>query len=194
VRGTLDTWLGEPTRQLKAGCVTLVYRMVSAGPPVLPMRLKVEINSREHFSVHQLEDRPYEVESRWFSGRASIHTYQLDELLGTKLRALYQRRKGRDLFDLWFAGREASVTPDRVVRCFLAYLEHEGLRVSHDEFEANLREKLDRPGFLGDIAPLLAPGCDWDVDEAVRYVRDQLLTRLPGGPGASADPVNEAPR
>ncbi len=28
-------------------------------------------------------------------------TYELAELTGTRLRAVYQRRKGRDLFDLW---------------------------------------------------------------------------------------------
>ena len=38
--------------------------------------------------------------SRWFTGAAKVLTYDLDELLGTKLRALYQRKKGRDLFDL----------------------------------------------------------------------------------------------
>ena len=33
------------------------------------------------------------------SGKCEITTYSLNELLGTKLRALYQRKKGRDLFD-----------------------------------------------------------------------------------------------
>ena len=31
---------------------------------------------------------------------AEIRTYNINELLGTKFRALYQRSKGRDLFDL----------------------------------------------------------------------------------------------
>ena len=37
--------------------------------------------------------------SRWYSGTAAIATFEINELLATKLRALYQRRKGRDLFD-----------------------------------------------------------------------------------------------
>jgi hypothetical protein len=31
-----------------------------------------------------------------------LSTYTLDELIGTKIRALYQRKKGRDFFDLYY--------------------------------------------------------------------------------------------
>jgi predicted nucleotidyltransferase component of viral defense system len=50
-----------------------------------------------------LKKHKFSVENQWFSGDCEITTYYLEELLGTKLRALYQRRKGRDLFDLWKA-------------------------------------------------------------------------------------------
>ena len=63
------------------------------------LRLKVEINTREHFAVFGFTRRPFSVASRWYSGTAAIATSELDELLATKLRALYQRRKGRDLFE-----------------------------------------------------------------------------------------------
>lgn len=43
------------------------------------------------------------MQSDWFTSEVLIPTYELSELLGTKMRALYQRRKGRDLFDIWFA-------------------------------------------------------------------------------------------
>ena len=42
------------------------------------------------------------MDSPWFTGATDIITYELDELMATKLRALYQRRKGRDLFDIWY--------------------------------------------------------------------------------------------
>jgi predicted nucleotidyltransferase component of viral defense system len=67
------------------------------------MKLKVEINSREHFAVHGFKHVPFSVLSRWFAGRCEVPTHGLDELLGTKLRALYQRKKGRDLFDLAYS-------------------------------------------------------------------------------------------
>ena len=180
IRGTLDPWLGDPKRTFKAGSTTLVYRTQSEGMPPLPLRLKIEINTREHFSVLGLEECLFTVESRWFSGSAPIQTYQIDELIGTKMRALYQRKKGRDLFDIWYADRRADVDAKRVVECFRRYLGHEGLRVSRAEFEANLEEKLSDATFLGDITPLLAPNCPWDITDAERYAREELLTRLPG--------------
>ena len=190
VRRALDSWLGMPRRSIKQGGATLTYRLTSEGSPPVPMRLKIEINSREHFSVFGIERREFTVDSRWFAGTASIPTYALDELLGTKLRALYQRRKGRDLFDLWFAQGRAPVDPQRVVACFLQYLGHAGSRVSRAEFEAKTAD----PRFLNDIAPLLSPRRPWDPAAATRYVRGELLARLPGDPWRGCSGGGEAPR
>lgn len=182
IRRVLDPWLGNPKRSFREGGVTLIYRVQSEGPPSLPIRLKIEINTREHFNIFGLQERSFQVESRWFSGNASIQTYQLDELMGTKLRALYQRKKGRDLFDLWITFRRGIVDHDRIVTCFRRYLEYSDLQVSRAEFEANLSKKLADSRFLSDIKPLLAPNCPWDINDATRYAREELLARLPGEP------------
>lgn len=94
------TFLGDPVRKQKEHNNTLVFRFDSEFPPLQKLRLKVETNCREHFTVLGLKKISFKVESSWFNGSCEITTYQLEELLGTKLRALYQRRKGRDLFDL----------------------------------------------------------------------------------------------
>ena len=99
----LNPWLGQPKTKQNEGRVTFVYRLQSEDTPPLPLRLKIETNTREHFSVYGFKEIPFSVKSRWFDGSCSIHTYELDELLGTKLRALYQRRQGRDLFDMAIA-------------------------------------------------------------------------------------------
>jgi predicted nucleotidyltransferase component of viral defense system len=182
LRATLDPWLGVPKRKRGHGRVTALYRFESTSRPVQSMRLKVEINSREHFTVLGLEKKRFEVRSRWFSGEASISTYALDELLGTKLRALYQRKKGRDLFDLWWIAQHAPVDFDRVVHCFHEYLEHGEHRVSRAEFEANLVGKLDDARFTADLSPLLAPGVVWDLAKAARLVADEVMPRLSGEP------------
>jgi len=182
IRSVLDPWLGTPKRAVGEGRMTLVYRTTSEGPPSLPMRVKVEINSREHFAVLGHLQRQLTVGSRWYRGSAAITTYPLDEMLGTKMRALYQRRKGRDLFDLWLANERAAVDADRVVSCFRRYLEHEGRSVSRAEFEANLLEKLADPRFGKDIEPLIAPGTHWDFPAAGELVLRELASRLPGEP------------
>lgn len=95
LHAVLDPWLGKPRWKQTEGRVTMVYRFPSEDTPPLTMRLKVEINTREHFAVHGFQRVPFSVTSRWFEGACTIPTYELDELLGTKLRALYQRKKGR---------------------------------------------------------------------------------------------------
>jgi len=182
IRRALDPWLGVPRRTTKEGRIVLTYRMSSEGQPPFPMRLKVEINSREHFSVFGVEERELAVRSRWFTGTATVQTYQLDELLGTKLRALYQRKKGRDLFDLFIASRRANVDPARVVECFVRYLEHDGKRITRAELEMNLRAKLSDDTFLSDVAPLVAPDTAWSADDAAGYVLHEILPLLPGEP------------
>jgi predicted nucleotidyltransferase component of viral defense system len=178
IRARLDPLLGSPRWERSPANVTLRYRMESEIPPVIPLRLKIEINSREHFSVFELESRPLEVRSIWFEGRAKIRTYALDELMGTKLRALYQRRKGRDLFDLWLALDAGSIDPIRVIRTFQRYMDAEGSLVSRDLLERNLREKLKRRSFHDDLRPLLAADVRYDAEAAAARVTDELLSLL----------------
>ena len=182
IRRALDPWLGVPRRATKEGRIVLIYRMTSEGRPPVPMRLKVEINSREHFTVFGIEEHELAVRSRWFTGSVRVKTYHLDEMLGTKLRALYQRKKGRDLFDLFIASRRARVSAARVVECLGRYLEHNGIRVTRAEFEMNLNEKLSDDTFLSDVAPLVAPDVDWSIGDAAGYVQREILPLLPGEP------------
>jgi predicted nucleotidyltransferase component of viral defense system len=182
VRSVLDPWLGTPRRDLKEGRVNLVYRFSSEDQPPKPLRLKVEINSREHFTEHGHVKVPVEVRSEWWSGKAEITTYSLDELLGTKLRALYQRRKGRDLFDLWYALTSGGASAERLVACFDRYLREDGRRVARAAFEENLAGKLADMQFRSDLTGLLRPGVTWDIDAAGAYVMEHVLARLAGDP------------
>ena len=182
VRSSLDPWLGRPRWKQGEGRTAFYYRFQSTAEPAAPRRLKVEINTREHFSLFPLESVPFSVENRWFTGTTHISSYALEELLGTKLRALYQRKKGRDLFDLWAASVHLAPDPARIVECCLRYLDHGGLRVSRAEFEANLAGKLGDPAFLEDIDLLLAPGTEWDTQAAGGYALDVLAPLFPGEP------------
>lgn len=123
---TLNSWLGKPNYKQTKGRVTFQYRFDSEDSPPVRLKLKVEINTREHFSVEGFAKVPFEISSRWFQDGCEITSYDLNELLGTKLRALYQRRKGRDLFDLAYALAHADVSPDRIVTSFKSYMTHGG--------------------------------------------------------------------
>jgi len=182
IREKLDPWLGKPKRKTSGGNVTLAYRFESEVAPVRPLRLKIEINTREHFTVLGLKNHPFAVTNPWFNGAAVLKTYELDELLGTKLRALYQRRKSRDLFDLWLCIDRKMLNADQVVTCFGQYMKHEGHAVSRAQFEENLHGKAHDPEFMDDITPLLNPAMHYDPVQALNLVRETLVDRILGEP------------
>ena len=180
IREALDTWLGRPTWKQGKGRFTLYYRFDTTFEPIVSMRVKVEINTREHFSVQALESRLLEVESPWYSGSANVTTYALSELLGTKLRALYQRKKGRDLFDLWLGFSHQETAIDDVLASFVTYMDFVSAAVTRAQFEANMAAKMRDQSFLGDLPRLLRPGLDYDVHAAWVAVHQALIARLPG--------------
>ena len=182
MRARLDPWLGEPRWTQSQGRVTFLYRFESETKPITPLKLKVEINTREHFFVLGPHRVCFQVDSPWHAGAAELLTYKPEELLGTKLRALYQRKKGRDLFDLSEAiVRLTELDSDNVITCFTRYLEHEGRRITRTEFECNLAEKIKDKAFLSDVPPLLALGVSFDPFAARERVVDSFISRLPEG-------------
>lgn len=80
------------------------------------------------------------MQSDWFSGEVLIPTYELAELLGTKMRALYQRRKGRDLFDMWFAMTQKNVDPTKIIEAWDFYMKEENNSVTQKEFSENMEK------------------------------------------------------
>jgi len=185
-RAALDPWLGVPRRQLKEGRANLVYRFDSEDAPPLRLRLKVEINTREHFTELGAVRVPFRIDNPWFTGAADVATYALDELLCTKLRALYQRKKGRDLFDLWLGLESGRLDPTVLLSCFRRYLSEEGRAVTRAQFEENLASKRSDPDFRDDVTPLLRPGFSWDFDTALDDVLRKVVALLAGEPWKGA--------
>jgi predicted nucleotidyltransferase component of viral defense system len=173
------SFLGVPIVKQKAHNNTLVFRFDSEIPPVIPIRLKIEINTREHFYVLGLTQHDFNVKNQWFSGNCKITTYYLEELLGTKLRALYQRRKGRDLFDLYKAISTQNVNIGNIIRCYREYI---GFVVNHPptqkEYLQNMELKMQDEEFLGDTNLLLKPDARYNPNEAWELVKNQIIVKL----------------
>lgn len=191
IRNLFDPWLGEPRRELKENRVTMIYRFESEISPIQRMRLKIEINMEEHFTVLAPQRRLIHCESEWFRGQAEVLTYELEELLGTKMRALFQRKKGRDLYDLAMALKHfKKLDIAKTVHCFQRYMDHSKTHVTRAQFEANISSKLRDPAFRKDIQPLLAPDAPiFDIDREGGLVIAAFLSLLPGaswkGPGTA---------
>jgi predicted nucleotidyltransferase component of viral defense system len=178
LRDRLDALLGKPRRERNPGTVTLLYRMESEIPPVVPLKLKVEINSREHFDVFGIIEKRFEVKSSWFNGEAHVKTYIPEELLGTKLRALYQRRKGRDLFDQWGGLEMKGMNVGKIIEAFNRYMKFEEARITGPMFKKNLEAKMEMDIFHQDLRPLLGDSVEYDVNQAAEVVTKRLLNIL----------------
>ena len=174
------SFLGEPKRSPKAHNFTLLFRFESEFPPSLNLRLKVETNTKEHFSVANLIKIPFGVNSSWFSGNCSLTTYRFEELLGTKLRALYQRSKGRDLYDLYMAILFfPELDKGLIIRCYNAYMDFSVKNPpTSKEFVLNMEDKMKDSEFLGDTKGLLRPDEKYDPYEAWEIVKTELVEKL----------------
>lgn len=183
IRAKIDPWLGTPRRTRSESRVKLLYNFETESQPVVKMRVKIEINAVENFTLLGLENKLFSMDSPWFSGSANVTTYSIEELLGTKLRALYQRKKGRDLFDLFLCMKEFSeLSPQIIVDCFRHYLSKEGLKVSRAEFEENLENKISDVLFTNDLKPLLSANSKYEYSaiEAYKMLRENVINFLPG--------------
>ena len=159
--------------------IKALYRFTSEYEEIR-MRLKLEINCREHFNVLDWVNFPYEVQSEWFEGKCEIRTYSINELLGTKLRALYQRSKGRDLFDLNYAGLNTDINFDEILECFRKYTEFatEKRPPSQKEFLQNIEAKENDRDFAGDMEALLRPEIKYNQQEAFEWPKDEVIEKM----------------
>jgi len=188
-RKRLEPWLGSAAFEQSNTAPKLRFR-APAEDGSGDIRLKIEINTQEIEAFDPPRAIRYRVENPWYAGEAAISTFSREELLATKLRALLQRNKGRDLFDL-FEALETFEALDhaRVVECFGLYLARGGTPISRAQAEERMFAKLAAPGFMTDIRPLLsASRAELLSEEATRRafatVFAMLVSIIPGAPWA----------
>ena len=93
--------------------------------------------------------------SPWYVGSADVPTFAIEELTATKIRALFQGSKGRDLFDLWLAVEHAGVTHTAIAGSFGPY-RPDGWTPARAHY--NLSAKLLDDTFATDLELLVANG------------------------------------
>ena len=183
VHALLDPWLGDPEYLRSPVAPALRYR-VAAEDGSSTIRLKIEINEVEVAAFDPARSVPFTVDNPWFAGTADIPIFSTEEVLATKLRALLQRNKGRDLVDL---GHALDVFPrlnaQRTVDMFVEYMQEKPL--PRWEAEKRMFEKLDRHAFLGDVRPLLTAEEQGRFDDAegkrvFKRVFDGFVSLIPG--------------
>jgi predicted nucleotidyltransferase component of viral defense system len=159
--------------------------------------LKIEINTREREAYDPPIQIPFGVENPWFAGEAEIPTFSREEMLATKLRALLQRNKGRDLFDLDHALTVfEGLNTARIVECFRLYLAKAEIAISRAEAQQRMFQKLANPTFFTDMRPLLSTDrakalTDETLKATFVKVMKELIDRIPGDEWAKAKEMRE---
>ncbi len=150
---------------------------------MLTIEVEVNVTVIERTPKFELQRLPFELDFRGGAVSATIVSYNINEMLGTKMRAMLQRKKGRDLFDLYWALTSQSALPvdaSRVIEAFTHYMRDEGTHVTRAEFASHLDRCLaDKAGFCRDMAALLKHDLDYRPEDAAGVIESRLLALLP---------------
>ena len=161
----------KPSRVLR-----LTYAIPSLMEPGTSMEIVVEANVTERKPHCPVIKIPFEFPFRDAAVSTQVSGYDIHEMLGTKMRALFQRRRGRDLFDPL---AKPAVVPTKIIESFQHYLKLEGSVAGRAEFISLLDAHLADRGFCSDMNPLLRVGITYDPQQAGDYVKNKLLSLLP---------------
>lgn len=156
MRKVLEPWLGHAGFSQSHVAPKLRFQVNAEDhASARPLNLKVEINTRETYISDDPIEIAYGVKNPWFSGDAMIPMFSTEDMLATKLRALLQRSKARDLFDLSHSLTVFNrIDTVRIIVCFQNYLHQADINISRAEAEKRMFAKLNSPNFLADIRPL----------------------------------------
>ena len=181
-----DAWLAVRNVVRPSRILRIVFEFTPVGL-ARPEKVKVEVNLNEEQALYPLVDVDLETMSEEGDLEVvKVRSYDINEMLGTKTRALMQRKQGRDLFDLWHAWTlsEAGTTPyvvdgQKAMQAFEWYMKNEGTQLRREEANRLLDERLRDRGFRGDMDTLLRPGsAKFDVDVAGEVVRTAFFKHI----------------
>lgn len=186
-------WLGDCNRNRARHSTHLTFRFEPESDPGTTLNLKVEVNTREHVNLLGLKTYALELVNGWHQAKAEIVSFEPEELFGTKLRALLQRRRGRDLFDLDEGLKQLGLDSNKVIGCLEHYLKLEGHGISRADAEQRMLRKLGG-SLTEDVDPLLPAGVRFSQDDAIEAfgrVWSRLIVRIKGDPWKTTESAVE---
>ena len=92
-----------------------------------------------------------------------------------------QRKKGRDLFDLYIALQRKEVDVDKVLQCYRKYMEFVVDKApSYKQFVNNMQEKMVDAEFINDTQSLLRPGISFNAKDAYPLIYETFIDKMEG--------------
>lgn len=166
----------KPSRVLR-----ITYSARSIIEPNRTLEIVVEANVTERKPHRAVVEMPFDFPFRDKTVETRVKGFDIHEMLGTKMRAMFQRKRGRDLFDLYWALTKSPtpIDPAAIIASFEHYLKQEGTKAGRAEFIGILDGHLKDRGFCSDMQPLLRTDIAYDPQAAGKYVKTHLLNLLP---------------
>lgn len=148
------------------GLTRIKARYKTVGGP--DQNFKIEISHVERFPIIS----PVKKKIMTPDGLADIVTYTLEELTATKLRALLERFKGRDIYDLFFISR---LKPDsKIIRKMFLYYFYRSRKVFNPKVHyENIIKRYESGNYIDDVTAFIKPTVTFDLTAATKGVISQ---------------------
>ena len=148
------------------GLTRIKARYKTVGGPV--QNFKIEISHVERFPIIS----PVKKKIKTPDGLADIVTYTLEELTATKLRALLERFKGRDIYDLFFISQ---LKPDpKIIRKMFLYYFYRSRKVFNPKVHyENIIKRYESVNYTDDVTDFIKPTVTFDLKIAAKKVISQ---------------------
>jgi predicted nucleotidyltransferase component of viral defense system len=148
------------------GLTRIKARYKTVGGP--DQNFKIEISHVERFPIIS----PVKKKIKTPDGLADVVTYTLEELTATKLRALLERFKGRDIYDLFFISR---LKPDsKIIRKMFLYYFYRSRKVFNPIVHyKNLVTRYESGNYVDDVSAFVKPTVTFDLKTAAKEVISQ---------------------
>lgn len=129
---------------------------------------KIEISHVERFPILN----PVQKQLRTPTGHVGVTTYKIEELTATKLRALLERLKGRDVYDLFYIS-QLKPEPNVTRKMFLYYF-YRSRKVFNPRIHyRNLTKRYNNESYVDDVSFLIKPTIAFSLQKAARNVISQ---------------------
>lgn len=107
--------------------------------------------------------------------------YSISDWIEDRSMRRNQRKKGRDLFDLYLALQQGGFDKDKVIECYNTYMDYVvDKKPTYKQFVNNMETKMQDKEFLTDTLPLLRPEIRFNQHEAYKMVYDTFIDCMPG--------------
>ena len=159
-----DSYVIHSERRYEQTRIKVRYKTVAG-----PIRsFKIEISHVERFPIVSLVKKQVKTPE----GLADVITYTLEELTATKLRALLERFKGRDIYDLYFISQ---LKPDpTVTRKMFLYYFYRARKVFNPKVHyKNLTKRYESGNYTDDVSAFIKPTVTFDLANAAKDVISQ---------------------